>query len=293
VALLLCRRQGLLAAGDVDAQPRAEIWYLDAARRVPEAITAKCPLCNCTWDVGRGVDALHPGAQAYYDSLVQLYAGWGVDLIKVDRRRRIRVRRSWPSPRFARLIAPWCSRPGGGMAPESAAWVADYAGGHKPMGSSPVGYPTKFTTADISIATSDVTAALAQQATVSRDWRLPLAATRVDRQPRRARKDTQCPLRPNPYLVLPYPATLLITQCLILYTPEVHYPMRGRSAHSLPLYAHPSFTLSSSPLITCSARLIFTRSARTLFTRSAHPILTRSTLASPLRSARRCSWWAI
>jgi hypothetical protein len=152
----------------VDAQPRAEIWYLDAARRVPEAITAKCPLCNCTWDVGRGVDALHPGAQAYYDSLVQLYAGWGVDLIKVDRRRRIRVRRSWPSPRFARLIAPWCSRPGGGMAPESAAWVADYAGGHKPMGSSPVGYPTKFTTADISIATSDVTAALAQQATMYR-----------------------------------------------------------------------------------------------------------------------------
>ena len=31
-----------------------------------------------------GVDTSKPGAQAYYDSLLKLYAGWGVDYIKAD-----------------------------------------------------------------------------------------------------------------------------------------------------------------------------------------------------------------
>jgi alpha-galactosidase len=31
-----------------------------------------------------GVDMSRPGAQAYYDSIVRLYAGWGVDFIKAD-----------------------------------------------------------------------------------------------------------------------------------------------------------------------------------------------------------------
>ena len=31
-----------------------------------------------------GVDASKPGAQAYYDSIFQLYASWGVDFVKVD-----------------------------------------------------------------------------------------------------------------------------------------------------------------------------------------------------------------
>ena len=48
-----------------------------------------------------GVDATKPGGQAYYDSLIALYASWGVDFIKVDDlsqplRRRAR-RRSKPS----------------------------------------------------------------------------------------------------------------------------------------------------------------------------------------------------
>jgi hypothetical protein len=39
-----------------------------------------CPWCNNMF----GVDATKPGAQAYYDSLFQLYAAWGVDFIKLD-----------------------------------------------------------------------------------------------------------------------------------------------------------------------------------------------------------------
>ena len=31
-----------------------------------------------------GVDMSREGAQAYYDSLFELYASWGVDFIKVD-----------------------------------------------------------------------------------------------------------------------------------------------------------------------------------------------------------------
>lgn len=39
----------------------------------------------CPWNTDMyGVDAAKEGAQAYYDSLFQLYAEWGVDFIKVD-----------------------------------------------------------------------------------------------------------------------------------------------------------------------------------------------------------------
>ena len=31
-----------------------------------------------------GVDADKPGAQAWYDSLFELYAAWGVDFVKID-----------------------------------------------------------------------------------------------------------------------------------------------------------------------------------------------------------------
>lgn len=39
----------------------------------------------CAWNTDMyGVDATKEGAQGYYDSLFQLYASWGVDLVKVD-----------------------------------------------------------------------------------------------------------------------------------------------------------------------------------------------------------------
>lgn len=39
----------------------------------------------CPWNTDMyGVDASREGAQAYYDSLFELYASWGVDLVKVD-----------------------------------------------------------------------------------------------------------------------------------------------------------------------------------------------------------------
>jgi alpha-galactosidase len=39
----------------------------------------------CPWNPDNyGVDSTKPAAQAYYDSIARLYAGWEVDLIKVD-----------------------------------------------------------------------------------------------------------------------------------------------------------------------------------------------------------------
>lgn len=39
----------------------------------------------CTWNSDMwGVDMTKPGAQAYYDSIAELYASWGVDFIKAD-----------------------------------------------------------------------------------------------------------------------------------------------------------------------------------------------------------------
>lgn len=43
------------------------------------------PYSICCWNTDMyGVDATKPGAQEYYDSLLELYASWGVDFIKVD-----------------------------------------------------------------------------------------------------------------------------------------------------------------------------------------------------------------
>ena len=40
---------------------------------------------TCPWNYDNyGVDTRKPAGQAYYDSIVKLYAGWGVDFIKVD-----------------------------------------------------------------------------------------------------------------------------------------------------------------------------------------------------------------
>ncbi len=40
---------------------------------------------RCLWnDSMSGVNATKPGAQAYYDSLIELYTSWGVDFIKAD-----------------------------------------------------------------------------------------------------------------------------------------------------------------------------------------------------------------
>jgi alpha-galactosidase len=40
---------------------------------------------TCAWNESMyGVDATKPGSQAYYNSLLKLYASWGVDFIKVD-----------------------------------------------------------------------------------------------------------------------------------------------------------------------------------------------------------------
>ena len=40
---------------------------------------------TCAWNTDMyGVNALAPGAQAYYDSVFALYAQWGVDFVKVD-----------------------------------------------------------------------------------------------------------------------------------------------------------------------------------------------------------------
>jgi len=43
------------------------------------------PKSLCSWNPDMvGVDMTKPGAQTYYDSLMELVAGWGVDFIKVD-----------------------------------------------------------------------------------------------------------------------------------------------------------------------------------------------------------------
>jgi alpha-galactosidase len=40
---------------------------------------------SCSWNpYNFGLNAQSPAAQAYYDSIVRLYAGWGVDFLKVD-----------------------------------------------------------------------------------------------------------------------------------------------------------------------------------------------------------------
>jgi alpha-galactosidase len=48
-----------------------------------EEIADKTSLCEWLTDM-YGVDTARPGAQDYYDSILALYAGWGVDFIKAD-----------------------------------------------------------------------------------------------------------------------------------------------------------------------------------------------------------------
>lgn len=43
------------------------------------------PNSTCAWNNDMfGVNLGHPGAQAYYDSVIALYASWGIDFIKID-----------------------------------------------------------------------------------------------------------------------------------------------------------------------------------------------------------------
>src|SRR5438309_3312701 len=49
------------------------------------AVDAAVTSDTCPWNFDNfGVDPSRPAGQAYYDSIVKLYASWGVDLIKVD-----------------------------------------------------------------------------------------------------------------------------------------------------------------------------------------------------------------
>jgi len=61
---------------------KANLPIFGSARRAAEvADTASI----CPWNTDMyGVDLSRPGAQDYYDSIVKLYAGWGVDYIKAD-----------------------------------------------------------------------------------------------------------------------------------------------------------------------------------------------------------------
>jgi alpha-galactosidase len=54
-------------------------------RRAPQAGEIGDPQSLCRWNSDMyGVDMTKPSGQAYYDSIVRLYAGWGVDYIKAD-----------------------------------------------------------------------------------------------------------------------------------------------------------------------------------------------------------------
>jgi alpha-galactosidase len=67
--------------------PRQAVWYNTPVMGRPEIkaqdivdTTSKCGWLNNMW----GVNTEKPGAQEYYNSLLQLYASWGVDFIKLD-----------------------------------------------------------------------------------------------------------------------------------------------------------------------------------------------------------------
>jgi alpha-galactosidase len=54
-------------------------------RRAAIAAEIGDPKSTCSWNSDMyGVDMDKPGGQAYYDSIVRLYAAWGVDYIKAD-----------------------------------------------------------------------------------------------------------------------------------------------------------------------------------------------------------------
>jgi hypothetical protein len=87
--------------------------------------------CNCTWDHSHiGLDPAHPDSAKYYDSLVDLYASWDLDLLKWDclydalggygAEERLVVDAVRRSPRAFQLSLS----PGGGMKDADASWVA-------------------------------------------------------------------------------------------------------------------------------------------------------------------------
>ena len=98
--------------------------------------------CNCTWDKqGVGLNPQHPAAQSFYNSLVMLYASWGVDLIKWDcMYENANAGIGEPGAYAAEAVLAlnavksverpitlsWS--PGGGMSDDSAAWMTDAPG---------------------------------------------------------------------------------------------------------------------------------------------------------------------
>jgi alpha-galactosidase len=65
----------------------------------------------CEWNSDMfGIDMARPGAQAYYDSIVRLYASWGVDFIKADDMSRP-YRRNAPEIHALRRAIDGCGRP--------------------------------------------------------------------------------------------------------------------------------------------------------------------------------------
>jgi hypothetical protein len=102
--------------------------------------------CRCTWDQSAiGINASHPAAQAYYDSVVDLYATWGVDLIKwdclydydnefsIEETLALNAVNSVDRPIILSLS------PGGSMSDGSAAWIAGRSDGRAPPGSTVTG----------------------------------------------------------------------------------------------------------------------------------------------------------
>ena len=90
---------GFKAAGGLRSQQGTQIRHSHHARHSPSGRSAKPASPRypvpCSRHCGHrecvrlehdmyGVDTSKPGAQAYYDSLVNLYASWGVDYIKAD-----------------------------------------------------------------------------------------------------------------------------------------------------------------------------------------------------------------
>ena len=84
-----------------DAVHRLGLYFgIHIMRGIPRlAVERNCPIAGtpyhaadiadtvniCPWYDGMyGVNMAHPGGQAYYDSLLALYAEWGVDYLKAD-----------------------------------------------------------------------------------------------------------------------------------------------------------------------------------------------------------------
>ncbi len=62
------------------------------------------PSSICMWNTDMyGVDANAEGSQAYYDSIFELYAGWGVDYVKVDDIARIDAGPEAPGAGFSEI----------------------------------------------------------------------------------------------------------------------------------------------------------------------------------------------